>query len=135
MPVDLALPTNTPTATLELRQVQPLGDGSHLAAFLIVRSGAFAAALPVLFTRADLIAFVDALAAACRQRTGVARLASRAGEDVLRFEAGEGGTLRIAGRLHDPEDVGQHLEFGFAAEWDGVVSIVDGLGTLIAATE
>ncbi len=73
MPLDLALSTNTPAAALELRQAQPLGDRRHLAAFLVVRSGVFAAALPFVFTSLDLASFGEALDTVARLRSGVVR--------------------------------------------------------------
>jgi hypothetical protein len=134
MPLDLALSTNTPTATLELRQAQPLGDLRHLAAFLIVRSGAFAAALPFVFTRAGLMTFADSLDVLCRETEGVAHLAARESEDVVRFTATRAGQLRIEGNLHETEDAGQHLQFSFMAEWEGVPPFAAGIRQLIADT-
>ena len=74
MPLDLALSTNTPTATLELRQAQPLGDQHRIAAFLVVRSGAFAAALPFVFTRDALVTFAESLDRITRHAKGIATL-------------------------------------------------------------
>src|SRR2546430_2369798 len=126
MPVDLALSTNTPTATLELRQLQPLGSGEHLATFLVVRSGAFAAALPFVFTRDALRVFSRDLDTVWRAKTGEARLVSNAGGDMISFAATEDARLRISGDLHDVEDE-QHLRLAFWAEWEGIAPLADGL--------
>jgi hypothetical protein len=131
MPLDIALSTNTPTATIELRQAQALGDGRHLAAFLLVRSGAFAAALPFVFARDELVSFAEALAALCTTRSGVAQLHGRENEDVIRFESAWMGELRIAGHLHEGSEA-QQLTFDFAAAWDGLESFIDGLRRLQA---
>jgi hypothetical protein len=131
MPLDLALSTNTPTATIELRQAQALGEGRHLAAFLIVRSGAFAAALPFVFSHDELVSFSEALRALCATRSGTAELKGRVNEDVIRFESAHVGELRISGCLHEGSK-DQQLTFNFAAEWQGLDSFLDGLRRLQA---
>lgn len=133
MPRDLALSTNTPTATFELQQAQPLGDGRYLAAFLLVRSGAFAAARPYVFSRHDLVAFAEAVTVLLATRAGSARLAASDGDDVVRLEATGAGGLRITGSLHDPDEPDQLLQFGFAAQWEGVPSLADGMHRMIAS--
>ncbi|MEO8621743.1 MAG: hypothetical protein ABI625_11810 [bacterium] len=134
MPLDLALSTNTPTATLELRQAQRLGDQGRIAAFLVVRSGAFAAALPFVFTRDALTTFAEALDCIGPRARGTASLAAHAGNDVVRFEAMTTGQLRIAGDIHETEDAPQHLQFNFPAEWAGIPLFANGLRQLIVAT-
>ena len=129
MPLDIALSTNTPTATIELRQAQILGESRHLAAFLLVRSGAFAAAMPFVFTRDELVSFLEALDALDGARAGVAELRGRENEDVIRFESVHLGELRISGRLHEGSEA-QQLTFNFAAEWAGLDAFVDGLRQL-----
>ena len=131
MPVDVSLSTNTPTATIELRQAQPLGTEGHLAAFLVVRSGAFAAALPFVFHRDDLTAFAEALDAVAATRSGVALLRGSASDDVIRFEAGNEGALRVCGDLYETSGM-QRLTFSFAAEWEGVDAFSDGIRRLRA---
>lgn len=129
MPVDLALSTNTPTATIELRQAQRLGDNGDHAAFLVVRSGAFAAALPFMFTRDDLLAFDQAIAALREKRIGIARLPATSENDVIEFVAADGGDLCVRGNLHEV-DGQQSLTFSFAAAWEGLTTFADGLRRL-----
>lgn len=131
MPLDIALSTNTPTATIELRQAQAMGDGRHLAAFLLVRSGAFAAALPFVFSHDELVSFAKALGVLYTTRSGVAQLHGRENEDVIRFESAHVGELRIGGRLREGSE-SQQLTFSFVAEWDGLASFMDGLRHLQA---
>jgi hypothetical protein len=133
MPVDLALSTNTPTATIELRQAQALGEGHHLAAFLLVRSGAFAAAMPFVFARDELVAFANALDVLMATRSGEAPLHGWENEDIIRFATGHDGQLRISGRLHEAPAV-QQLTFSFAAEWVGLESFVADLRQLRVGT-
>ncbi|CAN5332340.1 hypothetical protein BH09GEM1_BH09GEM1_43140 [soil metagenome] len=129
MPVDLARSTNTPTATLEMRQAQPLGDGHHLAAFLLVRSGAFAAALPFVFSLDELLSFAEALDALGSTRAGAAHLRSSENDDVIRFESAEVGVLRIAGDLHETSGA-QRLTFSFVADWEGLAAFTGELRQL-----
>jgi hypothetical protein len=131
MPLDIALSTNTPTATIELRQAQTLNEGRHLAAFLLVRSGAFAAALPFVFARDEADSFAQALDALNATRSGKAALNGSENEDVIRFESGHVGELRVTGRLHEGAEA-QQLNFNFVAEWDGLSSFIDGLRQLRA---
>jgi len=125
MPFDLALSTNTPTATLELRQVQPLGGTGQYAAFLVVRSGAFAAALPFVFLSASLLAFGDALAAMHASRTGSARLAASTSDDAIWFESAD-GEVRMCGDLREQEGA-QRLQFSFVAEWASLPGFISGI--------
>lgn len=129
MPLDLALSTNTPTATLELRQAQPLGDGHHHAAFLVVRSGAFAAALPFVFTQDHLDTFAESLNVLRTTRSGTASLQASASDDIIRFESADEGKLRVCGELHEAEGA-QCLAFSFAAEWAGLDTFNDGIHRL-----
>lgn len=129
MPLDIALSTNSPAATIELRQAQTLGGGGHLAAFLLVRSGAFAAAMPLVFTRNELDSFAEGLDALHDTRSGAALLHGRENDDVIRFESTDMGELRIAGDLHE-EPAAQRLTFRFVAEWAGLPSFLEGLRQL-----
>ncbi|MDQ2667264.1 MAG: hypothetical protein M3Z05_14790 [Gemmatimonadota bacterium] len=131
MPLDLALSTNTPTATLELRQAQPLGDGRHHAAFLVVRSGAFAAALPFVFTQDHLATFAESLNALRTTRSGTASLQAGKSDDIIRMESVDEGKLRVCGELHETEGT-QRLTFSFAAEWEGLDTFNDGIHRLHA---
>ncbi|MEP6992029.1 MAG: hypothetical protein ABJA80_13945 [bacterium] len=131
MPLDLALSTNTPTAALELRQAQPLGDQRHVAAFLVVRSGVFAAALPFVFTSRALASFTEALDTVARSRTGEAELSGRDGGNIVRFEVNAGGALHITGTLADPDDDTQRLQFAFGVPWEGVVAFAGVVRELI----
>lgn len=133
MPSDLALSTNTPTATFELQQAQPLGDGRFFAAFLLVRSGAFAAARPYVVLRQELLDFAEAVSSLLTTHAGIAHLAASDGDDVVRLEATDAGGLRITGTLHDPDDSAQLLRFGFTAQWEGVPYLADGLHGMIAS--
>ena len=131
MPIDLTLSTNTPTATIELRQAQALNEGRHMAAFLLVRSGAFAAALPFVFARDELVSFATALEGMDAARAGIAVLHGSENEDVIRFESGRVGELRISGQLHEAGEA-QQLIFSFVAEWEGLDSFIGGLRQLRA---
>ena len=131
MPLDITLSSNSPTATIEMRQAQPLGDGHHFATFLIVRSGAFAAALPFVFARDDLRSFAEALDALSSTRSGVARLRSSENDDVIRFESAEVGELRVCGEL-DETSGAQRLTFSFVSEWEGLDAFTNTLRQLRA---
>ena len=127
MAVDVALSTNSPVATLALKQVQPIPGDRHLAAFLVVRSGTFAAALPFIFERTAGDQFVDAIETLRHAEGGEARLGSVNGPDYIMMRSIDDDGLRIAGELHDPEDDAQHLAFGFVAQWAGMEPFVTGL--------
>jgi hypothetical protein len=129
MPLDIALSTNTPTATIELRQAQPLGDERHHATFLVVRSGAFAAALPFVFARDQLASFAEALDGLFSTRSGTASLRASTSDDIIRFESADPGRLRVCGDLHETEGT-QRLTFSFVAEWEGLVMFIDGIHRL-----
>ncbi len=129
MPLDIAFSTNTPTATLELRQAQPLGDGRHHAAFLVVRSGAFAAALPFVFTQDHLASFAESLNSLRTTRFGTAILRASTSDDIIRLESADEGKLRVCGELHEAEGT-QRLVFSFAAEWEGLDTFNDGIHRL-----
>ena len=113
MPFDLAPACNTPTATLELQQAQPLGDGQYFAAFLIVRAGVFSAALPFVFTKEALDQFEHELEALARDARGEARLLSRDGETVLQIAMSGDAGIRVSGDLRDPDEPEQLLRFAF----------------------
>jgi hypothetical protein len=129
MPLDIAMSTNTPTATIELRQAQALAEGHHLAAFLLVRSGAFAAALPFVFLHDELVSFAEALDVLDATRSGVAKLHGRENEDIIRFESAHVRELRISGDLHETLE-SQRLTFSYVAKWEGLTSFIGGLREL-----
>jgi hypothetical protein len=130
MPIDIALGAETPTATLALREAQPLPDGSGFAAFLVVRSGAFAAAMPFFFTEAARDALIAGLDHLVAGRSGTARLDARDTADSLTLTAGaDGGAVSISGTLHDP-DSDQLLRFRFPAPRPAVTPLVAGLRRL-----
>jgi hypothetical protein len=52
-------------------------------------------------------------------------------EDVIGFESGHVGELRVSGRLHEAAEA-QQLDFNFVAEWEGLSSFIDGLRQLRA---
>ena len=129
MPLDIALSANTPTATIELRQAQPLGDGHRHAAFLVVRSGAFAAALPFVFARGQLASFAEALDGLLATRSGTASLLASTSDDIIRFKSADRGILCVCGDLHEAEGM-QRLTFSFVAEWERLERFIDGIHRL-----
>lgn len=124
MPTDIALSTNTATGTLELRQAQPMPDGSGYAAFLVVRSGGFAAALPYFVTTDAWRGFVAALAGMCAGAGGVARLPARDGDDHIAIAAAGEGLITVSGSLREMDD--QSLRFRFATSSRGLDALVEG---------
>lgn len=119
MPIDLSLSTNTSTGALEFRQAQPMPDGSGYAAFLVVRSGGLAAALPYFWTAGAWAGFVEALAALRREGLGAARLPAREGDDYLDIAHGGDGLLAVSGMLHDAHD-DQLLRFRYLTPLHGL---------------
>jgi hypothetical protein len=132
MPIDIALATDAPTGTLELRQAQGLRDGNTFGAFLVVRSGGFAAALPFFFSRAALGDFTHALGTLADARVGEARLPAREGDDFLALGMGDGDTATVQGELREPEN-GQLLRFRFQTPIDGLTRLRDGAQRLLDA--
>jgi len=130
MPVDIALAANTPTAALEFRQAQPLPDGRRLAAFLVVRSGAFAAALPFVVARDALARFNSDLHDMHLTRQGEARLAAWDGSGFVRCDITDAVTMRVSGELH--EDDQQHLHFAFATPCEGAATLHRGIHDVLA---
>jgi hypothetical protein len=106
MPSDLALSTNSPTATFELHQAQPLGDGRYLAAFLLVRSGAFVAACPYVFSHHELVAFTEAVTVLLATRAGHVRLAASDGGRCGRAGGDRSGRSPYHGQHPRPRRTG-----------------------------
>jgi hypothetical protein len=131
MPIQIALANPAPDATLELREVQPMRDGDF-AAFLLVRSGAFAAALPFFFTRGALHDFLGPLATLVAGGAGAATLASMEASFIA-LHAGPANTLVVKGTLREanPE---QSLEFAFAVATADAEPLLDGLRQLAEPT-
>ena len=127
MPIDIALSTNTAVGALELRQAQPMPDGSGYAALLIVRSGAFAAALPFFVSADGWNAFRDALVGlthVSHASTALpARLAAREGSDAIELAAAADGMVAISGTLHELEG-DQSLRFRFVTDARGLDAFV-----------
>ena len=126
MPTDVALSTNTPTAALELRQAQPMPDGSGYAAFLIVRAGPFAAAVPFLATGDDWRGFARALGRVPSGDGAPARLRARDGDDHVAIASAGNGLLAVTGSLHDPDD-DQSLRFRFTTPMGGLAAFAAGV--------
>jgi hypothetical protein len=131
MPIDITLAANTPTATLELRQAQATSDGAAFAAFLIVRSGGLAAALPFFVTRNALHEFLAALEGLANGASTPARLPAREGAGVLALEIAPDGRMIVSGELEEDED--QRLRFRFATDRQGAATLYTGLKTLLGA--
>jgi hypothetical protein len=131
MAIDITLAANTPTATLELRQVQPTPKGAGFAAFVIVRSGGLAAALPYFVTSDALREFVHALDGAVGGIATPARLPTRDGLGELVIEITSDGDMIVSGRLEEGAD--QLLRFRFTTEARGAATLRDGLRSLLAA--
>ena len=133
MPIDIALANGTPTGMLELREAQPLPDGSAFAAFLVVRSGAFAAAMPFFFTDAALVALILELDDLSAGRGALATLSARGVENFIAFERALGDVVSVTGELHDPDD-DQLLRFRFPTRLPALESVLDGVRQLTAVT-
>lgn len=132
MPTDLALSTNSPTGALELRQVQPMPDGTGYAAFLIVRSGGFAAALPYFMTAEAWREFVHALPGVGAVDGAPARLRARDSDDFIAISGAGDGQVAVHGLLHEPDD-DQMLRFRFLAPAHGVAALVAGARRIAGA--
>jgi hypothetical protein len=128
MPRDIALSTNTATAALELRQAQPMPDGSGYAALLVIRSGGLAAALPFFATAEAWRAFTQALAAVMAADAPPARLTARTGDDFIAIAGAGDGAIAVSGVLHEPDD--QLLRFRFVAPSAGLAPFLHGASTL-----
>ena len=127
--MDIALGSNTPTGTLELKAAQPLPDDSGLAALLVVRSGSFAAALPFFVTNRAVREFTDALGAMVRQSEGDARLAARDRADFLAVTR-SADSATVSGVLTE-EGGEQRLQFRFDTRASGLASLHGGLCRLL----
>jgi hypothetical protein len=111
--MDIALTTNAPDASLEFRDLQRFNDGSGFAAFVVIRSGAFAAATIFTFELARLNEFLEQLKELNSTLSGVAELKSTWERGAIRFEGKGKGHVRIHGELAEHD---QHLEFSFATD-------------------
>ena len=114
--MDIRLTTNNATGALELRSLQRFGTKAGLVTFLVVRSGAFAAALPFYFERARLSDFIRELQMIDRTRSGTATLKSSAEPGCITFEVDGSGHLRVFGILIDAEEHEQRMEFSFGTD-------------------
>lgn len=123
--MDIALGSNTPTGTLELRAAQPLPDNSGLAALLVVRAGSFAAALPYFVTREALREFTDAIGAMANGANASARLPAREGNDFVNVTR-TADSARVSGELSE-DDGEQRLRFRFDTRASGLASLHGGL--------
>lgn len=132
MPTDLALSTNTATGALELRQAQPMPDGSGFAAFLVVRSGGFAAALPYFVTTGAWREFASALDRVTAGDGKPARLRARNSDDFVAITGGGDGLLSVFGSLHEPDD-DQLLRFRFMTPAHGLAPFAAGVRRLADA--
>jgi hypothetical protein len=130
MPIQIALANNTPDATLELREAQPMGAGDF-AAFLIVRSGVFAAAMPFLFTKHALQGFVAELDGLLTAQHAKATLPARAEGSFVALERTAGDGVSVNGTLRDPEG-DQRLEFRFPAAPASLEPLLEGVRRLAA---
>ena len=131
MPIQIALANAAPDATLELREVQPM-RGGDFAAFLLVRSGAFAAALPFFFTRGALHDFRGPLAMLVAGGAGAATLTSTAASFIT-LDGGPANTLVVKGTLREANPQ-QSLEFAFTVARADAAPLLDGLKQLVAPT-
>lgn len=129
MPTDILLATNSPTGTLELRQAQRLPDGKLFATFLIVRSGAFAAAVPYFVTRVALAEFVDALDRMRRGAGSAARLPASESDGFLAMELDASRSIAVSGELHEGRE--QTLRFRFVTAPGAVEELQRGLRELL----
>lgn len=128
MPIQIALANPAPDAALELREVQPT-RGGDFAAFVVVRSGGFAAAVPFFFTRRALLDFVAPLSALVTGGTGAATLTSTTAGSFITLEPTTNG-VTVKGTLREA-DPGQSLEFGFPTARANTEPFLVGVRTLI----
>lgn len=132
MPTDIALSTNSPTGALELRQAQPMPDGTGYATLLVVRSGAFAAAIPFFVGTDEWERFVRALPGIAASDAAAARLPSRAGDDFVAIGGGGDGFIVVSGTLHELDE--QQLRFRFTAPAGGLPQFIAAARALSAAS-
>jgi hypothetical protein len=114
--VNVALDTNTAVATLELRELQPLSGVGALVCFLVVKSGAFAAAIPFAFAKDSLSHFVSELEMMAEEApatSGAARLEARLGGQYLGVDRLPGARVKVHGELRDDSPHEQLLRFSF----------------------
>jgi hypothetical protein len=114
--MDIALSTSSPTATLEFRQLQRFGDGSGFATFLVIRSGAFAAALPFHFEPDRLSEFISALESMDRTLKGEATLKPTWEPQFLSLELDGSGHVRVFGEPVESSEHEQRLHFSFLTD-------------------
>ena len=129
MPIDIALPANTPTGALELRQVQAIPDGTAFAALLVVRSGGLAAALPYFVTRDAFREFVEALGDVVIGAATPARLPARDGSGMLVLGTASDGMMIVSGHLE--EECDQLFRFRFVTDVRGAATLHEGLRSLL----
>lgn len=125
MPTDVALSSNSATGAIELRQAQPMPDGSGYAAFLVVRSGGFAAALPYFVTAQAWRDFVRALDDVTVADGAPARLHARDSEDFIAIAASGDGQIAVFGSLREADD--QLLRFRFTTPSAGLEALIAGV--------
>jgi hypothetical protein len=111
--MDIALSSNSPTAALELREIQRYADGSGFVTLLVVRSGGFAAALPFHFEPPCLTAFVRALEGMDRSLSGSATLKPTWEPQFVTMELDHRGHVRVFGELLESAEHEQRLQFSF----------------------
>lgn len=129
MPMDIALGSNTPTGTLELRAAQSLPDSSGFGALLVVRAGSFAAALPFFVTRSAVREFTDALGVMTNGANGDARLVAREGGDFVSIGR-VADAVSVHGALSE-DDGEQRLQFRFETRASGLAPLHLGLCRLL----
>ncbi|MBA3671963.1 MAG: hypothetical protein H0W68_08065 [Gemmatimonadaceae bacterium] len=129
MALDLTLTNSSSTAALELRQAQRMTGGRYVAAFLVVRAGAFAAALPLVCETVAVTRFVNALdALGPGDSSNAAVLLSHEGECSITFSPGSGSTLIVSGELRPQAgEEEQLLRFRFLTTRDDAEPVSSGL--------
>ena len=111
--MDIALTTNVADASLEFREVQRFADGSGFAAFVVIRSGGFAAATTFTFEIQRLKDFLSELEKLNSTLSGIAELKPTWEPGAIRFEGDGRGKVRVHGELADDN---QRLEFSFDSD-------------------
>ena len=111
--MDISLTTNVPDASLEFRQVQRFGDNSGVAAFVVIRSGGFAAATTFTFEIPRLKDFLSELDRLNATLSGIAELRPTWEPGAIRFEGDGKGRVRVHGELVDDN---QRLEFSYETD-------------------
>ena len=107
-------------------------DGSGFATLLIVRSGAFAAAIPFFVETGEWERFVQALPRIGAGDAAAARLTSRLAEDFVALDDAGDGALVVSGTLHDLDE--QLLRFRFRTPAHGLPQFLAGARALSAAS-